>query len=483
MRRALAAVLACAPLVAPVAHAEAPPQATALFDQGIKDMRAGNTELACKELAASLAAYPDSGTKGALAECYTKLGKLASAWSLWRDLADTAPSRELRADAAARAKKLEPRMPKFQLRLAAPLAAQEVVTVAGHRVVDPTLPVALPLDPGPFTVAASAPGYATWTATFQAQEGDTTTVAIPALARPGEGAGNAPGAGAAPPTRPRDAALRSSHRIAAGAASAHVRDDVARPAPAPHRPLTQRALWLDVGPAEAHRSLTYGKGGIPLEPAPPDLTTDAVSAVIQAEVYPFAFGDARGPAAGLGLAASFGATLGLSLPVPGAGMTAPVDEGQLALGVRYRFALGASTVALGLDYWARHETADRSHIPPGTKLDVPDVSYQAIAPGVIARIGIAPRIGLLAALEVPLMISSGPITEADDYGAAHVVAIAGRIGVDVALAPHDALRVMLSADDVSLSFHDTAGGMAQLRGVTGANDTMIGATAMFAVAY
>ena len=94
--RALWAVILCVPIAA---RAEVPPEATALFDQGMKDMRAGNLEVACKELAASLAKYTDSGTKGALATCYGKLGKLASAWSLWKDLADTASPAD-RPDAA-----------------------------------------------------------------------------------------------------------------------------------------------------------------------------------------------------------------------------------------------------------------------------------------------------------------------------------------------------------------------------------------------
>lgn len=176
-RRILAAVLiACVG----TAHADAPPDAIALFEQGIKDMQAGNVELACRELAASLAMYRDSGTKGALAECYTRLGKVASAWKLWKDLADTAPA-ELRPEAAANAAQLEARLPRYLLKLSPQAPATISVTVNGARVIDPTLPVPLPIDPGAVLVTAAAPEFKTWSQSFQAREGATITIEVPPL--------------------------------------------------------------------------------------------------------------------------------------------------------------------------------------------------------------------------------------------------------------------------------------------------------------
>ena len=174
--RALWILIACVPLAA---RADVPPEATALFDQGMKDMRAGNLEVACKELSASLAKYTDSGTKGALATCYTKLGKVASAWSLWKDLADTASPAD-RADAARRAKALEPKLPRFVVKAVATPGL--VVAINGNAVADPTLAVPLPIDPGPLAVTAHAPGHQDWSQTFQATEGHTTTIEVPALA-------------------------------------------------------------------------------------------------------------------------------------------------------------------------------------------------------------------------------------------------------------------------------------------------------------
>lgn len=107
-------------LVSSQAHADRKADAVTLHDQGIADLNAGYIAKACKELAASNQLYPDSGTKGALAECLTADGKLASAWQLWRDLSDTAPSADLKADAEARALALELRLSRYVVHLRPP---------------------------------------------------------------------------------------------------------------------------------------------------------------------------------------------------------------------------------------------------------------------------------------------------------------------------------------------------------------------------
>src|SRR5882724_11320571 len=121
-RRAAATAVALALSWAGGNHASADPKAEAvvLFDQGIQDLKAGRLDKACPELQASLQLVKDSGTKGALARCLGRSGRIASAWLLWRELSDTAPTAELRADAAAQAGRLEHRLPRYALKLAGP---------------------------------------------------------------------------------------------------------------------------------------------------------------------------------------------------------------------------------------------------------------------------------------------------------------------------------------------------------------------------
>jgi len=161
-------------------------KAIALFDEGQKEMKQGNYAKACKAFETSNRLLPDSGTRGSLARCYTQLGRIASAWTLWRELSDTAPTAELRADAAAQARKLEPRLAKYTIKVTRPPAGL-TLAVAGQEV-DPSIDVPVPIDPGTYPVKAVAPGRVTWKGELTAKEGATTEVVIPALAATSSGA-------------------------------------------------------------------------------------------------------------------------------------------------------------------------------------------------------------------------------------------------------------------------------------------------------
>ena len=180
----LAAMVAMLGPVAP-ARADSHAEAVVLFDQGIKDMKAGKLDKACPELQSSLDLVKDSGTKGALARCHGLAGRVASAWLLWRELADTAPSAALRTDAAAQAVKLEPRLPRYTITVARPTRGL-VVQINGRDVAS-HVTLAVPIDPG--KVAVSAVGRdgeretsQRWTHDYTAVEGQVLTIDVPALA-------------------------------------------------------------------------------------------------------------------------------------------------------------------------------------------------------------------------------------------------------------------------------------------------------------
>jgi hypothetical protein len=214
---ALGAAIAAAGSVSAIADPHA--EAVVLFDQGIQDMKAGRLDKACAELQASLDLVKDSGTRGALARCHGLSGRIATAWLLWRGLSDTAPTRALRADAAAQARKLEPRLPRYTIRLAGPTPAL-LIEVNGHHVAAPTS-VAVPIDPGKVSVRASGRDgdrvvTEIWTHDYTAVEGQVLTIEVPGLvalpASPAPAAGR-PGAMpviAATRTVPDDATARTA---------------------------------------------------------------------------------------------------------------------------------------------------------------------------------------------------------------------------------------------------------------------------------
>lgn len=172
----VAVLLACST----VAQADAKSEAILLFDQGLKEMKAGQFEKACNSFERSIATYSDSGTKGSLAKCYEKLGRLASSWKMWRELADLAPSGDLRRDAAAQAAKLEPKIGRYVIKLTNP-PPDLAVTLNGSPTTLTNVPV--PIDAGGVIVRAYAAGRKDWAAELSATDGNVLTIEIPELAK------------------------------------------------------------------------------------------------------------------------------------------------------------------------------------------------------------------------------------------------------------------------------------------------------------
>jgi hypothetical protein len=245
-------------------------------------------------------------------------------------------------------------------------------------------------------------------------------------------------------------------------------------------PLTQAAVWLDAGPAFAHRSFTYEGGGMT---PPPRVGTIAAAGEIEGELYPGSFSTLKGAAANIGLAAAYDRTVGLGIAIPKTTVTTPIAHGFYWIGARYRFVFGTSSVAVGASYWRRYYTADRSKLMMADQLDMPDVDYTALAPDVTARIAAAPNVSVFATLQIPLMLSSGPIQEPTSYGPSTILAFDVRGGVQLALGSHYAVQMGLYFDQISLKFNAKQGSMAAAREVTAATDRSFGLAATLGVFY
>jgi len=175
--------LAC--ITAQLAHAQDRDKAAAeaLFDEGRKLMAAGDYTAACAKLAASQALDAGIGTSLNLADCYEKLGKTASAWALFRETAAAArnagsPERE--RVARSRAEALEPQL--SHLTILAPVEAETLaITRDGARIDAAAIGSALPVDPGDYTIAASAPDKLPWSTTVRVGHTSRVSLSVPLL--------------------------------------------------------------------------------------------------------------------------------------------------------------------------------------------------------------------------------------------------------------------------------------------------------------
>jgi hypothetical protein len=186
-----------------------------LFNQARELAKANRWAEACPKFEASLRYDPALGTRLNLATCYEHIGRLASAWGIFResiDLAKRAGDTKRRDYAQAQAAALEPRLAKLTISAPAGAPAGLVVTRDGTKIDSGALGTPLYIDAGAHQITASAPGFEAFTQAITLVDGKAETLTIPPLtAKPVPVATTPPAqpviehhaAPAAPPSRTR----------------------------------------------------------------------------------------------------------------------------------------------------------------------------------------------------------------------------------------------------------------------------------------
>ncbi|HEX4448226.1 MAG TPA: hypothetical protein VH044_15865, partial [Polyangiaceae bacterium] len=139
---------------------------------------------ACPKFEESERLDPGIGTQFNLADCYEHLARIASAWALFLDVASAAGGTGQTARegvARKRAAALEPHLSRLTIKAPRGVAGLEVRR-NGEAIGSMLWNSAVPVDPGGYTVEATAPGKKAWsTVTTVAKNGAVVTVVIPPL--------------------------------------------------------------------------------------------------------------------------------------------------------------------------------------------------------------------------------------------------------------------------------------------------------------
>jgi hypothetical protein len=197
--------------------------AQALFDEGMRLMRAGDAVNACPKLEESQRIDPGMATQFRIAECYEQTGKVASAWASFVAVADAAavaklPERE--AAARKRAQALLPRIGRLTIAVPADVAAAPGLEVRrdGLAVAAPLWGVPIPVDPGDHVVRAQAPGKKPWEGHVQAAQGAGVVASVPPLEDLPRAAPDAAGPPVGPPQKAATSGSAPRSRLGAGVA-------------------------------------------------------------------------------------------------------------------------------------------------------------------------------------------------------------------------------------------------------------------------
>lgn len=184
-----AASIALATSVSP-AHAQDQAAGRALFDQAMSLYNAGKWAEACPKFEASFRQYPGIGTKGKLAECYEKTGRLGSAWRAYREASQLAMKGgdAVRSQIASeRANSLEPRLARITLVVPQDCDVPGLVVKRSSVVVDRTAwGKAEPVDAGTVVFEFSAPRRVTAVVRKSIENGRSIEVEVPRLESDGE---------------------------------------------------------------------------------------------------------------------------------------------------------------------------------------------------------------------------------------------------------------------------------------------------------
>jgi tetratricopeptide (TPR) repeat protein len=222
--------------------------ATAQFDKGRTLFKAGKYAEACAAFEQSQKIEAAFGTLYNLAGCYVKIGKLASAWVAYRELAQRDTRATRKADSAKRARELEPRLARLLIAVSVAGARGSpdglVVTMNGE---DVTALVGAenPVDTGRYQIVATAPQFKERATSVEVvAEGKTVTAALELERAPRE----------VPPPAPPVVAQVAPAQPAVDDAKPE-RD--AAPAPASHRRL-YGAIAGGAGLALVATSLVFG---------------------------------------------------------------------------------------------------------------------------------------------------------------------------------------------------------------------------------
>jgi len=171
--------------LAPSAEAQSESaQARVLFREARTLMDKGRHAEACPKLEESLRLDSGIGTQFNLAHCWEQVGRTASAWGLFMDVAAAAETvgQKKRARAAQqRAAALEPNLMRLIIEVPKPSESLSVQR-AGEEVGAAAWGTPMPIDPGSHRVEASAPGKLPWSQEVELLvPGETVTVVIPTL--------------------------------------------------------------------------------------------------------------------------------------------------------------------------------------------------------------------------------------------------------------------------------------------------------------
>lgn len=252
-------------------------------------------------------------------------------------------------------------------------------------------------------------------------------------------------------------------------------------------------LVLDAGPAAISRNLSFSGDAFPQAPRGYH-GAFVPGARVGGELYPIGFANPASAAAGIGVYGEYARVFKLTTRSTEA-IDKPLPTGQEAweVGLRLRYVFGQRaslpSLSLSVGYGRRAFVVDRTPLA-GASLDLPDVDYELVTPGLSLRVPLGtPRFALTAGGRFLAVLNAGPIQSPNEYGAATLTGYDAEAGFDLVITRNLVLKARGQLSSLIYSF---SGNGAQTRNrdmdpadqdVTGAEDRWLSGAATLGFAY
>ena len=160
-------------------------------------------------------------------------------------------------------------------------------------------------------------------------------------------------------------------------------------------------------------------------------------------LYPMAFGNKRGGLANLGIGFVADRVIRLQSAVSdGTGGTTSLAtrESRYGIDVRYRHNFSdkpdAFAIEASVGYNKLSFVINKNSAPNGVVVDVPNVSYAYVDPGLTLHVPLIDRLSLGVAAKFMLVLDTGEIQTPDQYGAATVTGVDSDVGLEYRIGGH-----------------------------------------------
>lgn len=333
-------------------------------------------------------------------------------------------------------------------------------------VADEPEPVALPelpeLPPAGATTPAEGPGNPTATAGATGTAGTSKTSGTAKVtARPAPPAKRRARATTRKPARGRRVAS-ADVRAGGGGGGGDEESAITREAPEPEADPRERAIDLVAGASFVARKLSFDYSSALAGPQQPQGYDGALvpGVYADAELYPVTLADRGGKsfARGIGVSAMIDKVLLIKSKLENGGDEAlPTAQTRWGVGLVYRWNFGSRPTSPSLVVGARYNqlsfSIDESEAPDPAAIQIPDVSYTYVDPGLRFRLPVGQRLAFRLEGHYLVVLDAGQIQEPDRYGEAGVIAFDADVGAELSITSNIMARVGGRFAQYGLSFN------------------------------